>query len=519
MPVDKWGIPFFYPTALHAGNTGAGSGFFWEQNNDIFKDNDAGMVRLGKERDQCKVINSSTGEWEFPYLTDGDGLDMSGPTGHHSGGETHGCQGFTYMCDTNLMGSTPSFRFRKETYHVQYNDHPDGEFTSPFATGTSINNWKGYGWVAYNKKDGISPGKDSRICECWWNDNPVADITNWKMLKRVEDKGSGITNWGVPATCDGNAYQVGTWSNIQFRFKSSSSDFSLHPLKPEFEDGPNIHSIGGEDMSFSDSAARGYGYRADMPRDVEMKCLVKWDAGGRGKAHFKNISLREIDPTLSFDDNPDIPPPPEQPPDTTTIQGQFKFQWDINTLRTSTCAGVGDGGGAGSGGDDSGISGNAKFYSVYTEEGTDSDKQLSDTSTWDNRTRLVMSPSSSSSTLNGKLPIQLDIPLKREGLPDASPVIYAKIWSSSNSVKYTSPTTFNPRTLSTSFTKKVFDFSTNTHTLVVGDRIGIQYDGDDADEYVVASYLGTAYPNTKYYQYEAGTWELKSRRLVMDLWE
>jgi hypothetical protein len=83
------------------------------------------MVRLGKELDRVEVINSSTGEWEFPYLTDGDGLDLSGPTGHHSGGETHGCQGFTYMSDTNLMTNPPKFRFRKETYHVNYKDHPD----------------------------------------------------------------------------------------------------------------------------------------------------------------------------------------------------------------------------------------------------------------------------------------------------------------------------------------------------------------------------------------------------------
>ena len=198
MPFDKWGIPFIYPSALHAGNTGAGNGFFWQQNNDIFVDNRSGMVRLGKEHDQVEVIDLATGTWEFPYLTDGDGLSMSGPTGHHSGGETHGCQGFAYMCDSNFDDTPVSFRFRKETYHVQYNTDPlTGTWTSPFVTKPIVNTWKGAAWICYVKKDGRSPGKDSRICEMWWNDNPTADITNWIMLKRTEDKG---TNWGVSAS-------------------------------------------------------------------------------------------------------------------------------------------------------------------------------------------------------------------------------------------------------------------------------------------------------------------------------
>jgi len=526
MPFDKWGIPFFYPSKKTAGITGAGTGFFWEQDNNIFNDSKDGMVRLGKEYDQVKVINSSTGEWEFPYLTDGDGLDMSGPTGHHSGGETHGCQGFTYMSDTNLMGGTPSFRFRKETYHVNYKDHPSGEYTSSFATGPCINHWKGYGWVRYNKKDGRSPGKDSVICEAWWNDHPDVDIKDWHMLKRVEDKGAGVTNWGIAATCDGDAYQVGTWSNIQFRFKSSSSDFSLHPIIPEFEDGSNINSIGGENMSFADSENRGYGKRADMPRDIEMKCLVKWDAGGRGKAHFKNISLREIDPTLSFDDTPTTPPePPTGGGGTgggaagTTLQGSFKFQWDINTVRTqSQCAGTGVGGGGvveGGGAEP----GNTKFYSIYTDDGVDSDKELSNTSTWDNRTRIMMSAKNSSSILNGKKPIQVDIPLKKVGSPTSSKLVYVSIYSSGGSLIYTSPNTVNPTTLTTSYVLKKFDFSSNTHTLVVGDRIGVVYGGTDASNYVVASYGGTAFTNTAYYQYEGTNWQEKTRKLTMDIWE
>ena len=514
MPDDKWGIPFIYPTALHAGVTGEGTPFFWQQNNDIFVDNISGMVRLGKEHDDVVVINSSTGEWEFPYLPDGDGLSISGSTGHHTGGETHGCQGFAYMCDSDYSVSPPTFRFRKETYHVQYNTDPQtGTWTSPLATQPTSTVWKGLCWIRYNKKDGISPGKDSVVLEVWWNDNPTADIKNWKMLKRTEDKGAGISNWGIgTATCDGDPYQVGTWSNIQFRLKSSSSDFSIHPLIPEGEDDPVVHSIGGENMSFSDSANRGFGKRADMPRDIEFKCLFKWDAGGAGKCHFKNISLREIDPTLSFDDNPDTPPPGEGPADTQTISGKFKLLWDLNTSRVSACAGTGGGGGSG---------GSSIFYSVSTS----TDKELSNVAggVFDNRTRVAQRVSSSSSAISGKIIKQADVWLKKAGTPGASPVINFKIWNSSNAVVYTSTTSIDPSTLTTSLVKTTFDCSSNTHTCVTGDRIGVEYTGTSSSNYVVCSYNtteGTGSTNSTETQYEAGSWEINSsRNMSMDLWQ
>jgi hypothetical protein len=525
LPVDKWGIPMFYPTKKTAGITGTGSAFYWTQNNDITKDDDfdgTAMVRIGKEHDSpdYKVIDSTTGEWQFPFNFDaGDGLSLSGPTGHHTGGETHGCQGFTYMINVDLMSSPPLFRFRKETYHVQYDNHPEGKWTHPAAPDTIVGGgWFGYGWVAYNKKDGRGPGKDSRICEAWWNNDPVADITNWVMLKRVEDRGDGITNWGVPATCDGEAHQVGTWSNIQFRFKVDASDFSLHPLIPEPDSGPNIVSIGGENMSFADCESRGYGKRADMPRDIEMKCLFRFNDTS-GKCRFKNISLREIDPTLSFEDSggggTTTPPPEEQPPQPSTVIGSFQLQWDINTIRSSPCAGTGTGGGAPGG------TGNTTFYTVYTDNGTDSDKEFSDSSTFQHRKRVVMSPANSSSVFSGKIVKQIDIPLKKVGTPDSTVKIVAKIWNSSGSVVYKALTEIDPTTLSTSYTKKTFDFSTNTHPLVTGDRVGVQWNGTSSDnDYVVFSYKGTSTSNTRYFQFEEGdTWDEKSRSVTMDVWQ
>ena len=129
-----------------------------------------------------------------------------------------------------------------------------------------------------------------------------------------------------------------------------------------------------------------------------------------------------------------------------------------------------------------------------------------------------MSPANSSSIFTGPLPIQLDIPLMKVGTP-TTPDIHCKIWNSSGTVVYDSPTTIDPSTLTTSYTKQIFDFSTNTHALVVGDRIGVEFTGTSSSNYVIASYKGTSTANTKYYQYEGTTWQSKTRSLVMDVWE
>jgi hypothetical protein len=319
------------------------------------------------------------------------------------------------MCDADFEDSPPTFRFRKEMYHSKYSTHSSGDWTnSKVDNNISSSKWYGFGWVRYNKKDGRGPGKDSVICEAWWNNDPVNKLKDgWFMLRRIEDKGG----WGTDGdSCDGANDQVGTWSNIQFRFKSAASDFSLHPLKPEFEDGPVIHSIGGEDMDFEASERRGYGYREDMPRDIEMKCLFKWNGGGAGKCRFKNISLREIDPTKSFDDTPDSPDSGEQPGETQIIQGKFKLMWDHNTDRVSDCAGVGAGG----------FGGSAIFYNVTV---IDEDRHLCDHIDHLNRTKIGQKVASSTTPFAGKIVKQLDVYLKKQGSPTST--IAAKIWNPS----------------------------------------------------------------------------------------
>ena len=455
MATDKWGIPFFYPTG--------GRKFFWQQGKNALDDD--GMIRFGKELDDVEVINESTGEWEFPFVDDAEDIALSGGTGHHTGGEDHGCQGFAYMYEANWEDNPTQFRFRKEMYHSQYFQDPQfGRWTHPkFNFRIRGHGWVGLGWVRYNKKDGISKGKDSVIMEAWGNPDPDSNIKNWIMLKRREDKGG----WGKGGdSCGGDSDQVFTWSGIQFRIKSGSSDFSLHPRYPETNDSPVVHCIGKENNDFADNAARGYCYKQDVPRDIEMKFLCKKDNSGDGRVRFKNISLREIDPTKDFDDNPDDPEVPSQPGTTTRIKGNFRVEVDVNQAVNSQCA----------------VAGTSPFYDFLRED----EKTLSDSTAWENITRIAAVARNSSSILVGKIIKQLNVNLKKNGTPSDSPVISAKIWDSDNNVKFTSSTTFMPNSdLSGSYAEKSFDFSGNTYTLQSGDQIGIEWTGTSDTHYVV----------------------------------
>lgn len=465
MPFDKWGIPFFYATADDAGVSGEGNGFFWQQNNNIREDQDDGMVRLGKESDDVEVINSSTGEFEFPFASGADYFCMEVRQGHKSGGETHGCEGACYIFNVNITTTPATFYYQKQLYHggSKFIDPNSGTTGHPTVTEDVVGSgWKGMAAVIYNKENGRASGKHSAILETWWNEDPVADIKNWVKVKTTEDKGG----WGNDGdSCDGDDDQVITWSNVQFRFKSGTPDFSLHPLIPEFEDGPVIHSIGGADMSFSDSENRGYGKRADMPANVEMKCLFKFDSNN-GICRLKNLSLREIDPTKSFDETPTD----GGPVNTQTIQGSFKLQWDLNTSRASACA-IASGG-------------TIPFYTITG----DTDLAISNNTVFSNRIAAGESIVTSASPIVGHLLKSLVIPLKKAGTPGASPLVEARIYNSSGTSIYTSPTTFDPSAFTTSFVDKTFDFSTNTHVFVSGDFVGVRYAGTSSSNYVVARY-------------------------------
>lgn len=495
MPIDKWGIPFFYPSSTrnpffyqqsdnpkndkYLGgkddlNFGSGEEFsmhingptsFYVQRDPSFSDSIGGCNMSFADSEERGYTNNSNDLRDVEYkclikITGGDGdntASISGPTGHHT--SSNCCQGFSYMFNFSYTDSTPEFRFRKEMWHVSYHDHPSGNFTAPNIINFKISGhgYIGIGYCRYNKKNGRGTGKDSVILEGWINPNPTADIANWKLVKRIEDKGG----WGNDGDdCDGAKDQVGTWGGEHFRIKSNDSD-------------------------------------ADFT--------------------IKHLSLREIDPTLAFDDDPQTPPPPSGgggggPVTTSVIVGSFRFSQDINTIRSSACAGAGVGSGGG------GETGSGMFYEVTD---TSHSTELSNSSTFQNRTRGGEQCTNSSSPMRGNILNQFDVWLRKVGTPGASPTVRAKIWNSAGSVRYTSPTSLDPSTLTTSFTKKIFDFSANTTSINTGDVVGVEWTGTSDTDYVEFAYGDKTITNCTYVNYEGGAWEPKAttRDLSGAMWE
>ena len=202
------------------------------------------------------------------------------------------------------------------------------------------------------------------------------------------------------------------------------------------------------------------------------------------------------------------------PVDTTTITGIFKLQADINQTHVSGCQGTDD---TGSGG------GSTKIYEVT--DTSSNEKSMGDDPPAGNRTRMTIKVNSSSAPIKTQIPKQFDVPLKRSSTaPSASPVVSAKIWDSNDNVVYTSSTTFDPSTFTTSYVTKVFNFSSNTHALVQGDKIGVEYTGGDSSKYITIAYVTTDSGNvgttgTYVAQYESGSYDNQtSRRLTATIW-
>jgi hypothetical protein len=224
---------------------------------------------------------------------------------------------------------------------------------------------------------------------------------------------------------------------------------------------------------------------------------------------------------------PEDPGGSPDPGDLETFSGVLSFKRDINAMRTSTCAGtdlppVDPGAPPVDPPPPPGTGGTAKFYIVT---GTSNQKEISNESSSSNRTIIAEKINSSSSAMNGKLLKQADCLLKKEsGTTDVTPLISFKIWNAANSVVYTSPTTFTPASLTTSFVGKTFDCSTNTHTLVVGDYVGVEFTGTDPDQFIWTAYVtsdsGSTGSSGSYSIYKEGSSydDQTSRRCSFTLW-
>lgn len=408
-----------------------------------------------------------------------DGFSMSACTGRHTGSSC--CQGFAYMGSLDNINSNPTrYRFRKETVHVQYTDAPE---TIPSKTHPKMNfavaghGWIGWGFCRYNKptNGGTSPRDDSVILEIWFNPDPTNNVADWTMLQRIEDKkGKGWT--GSKGKCNGDNDQIGVWSGAHNRLKSNSTSGTIQFTSISFRE---INPFG----TFEEPPPPITCPPGQHPLP-DGSCVPDTPGGGDGGGGS------EV--------------PPTEP---TKVKGFFTLKRDINIYRTDACEGTGGSGGGGGG------AGHGVIYDAFP----DNDIQLSDTSAWSFRTRIASQLNKTASGYYNKILKQLSVPLKKVGSPAATPTITAVIWDKNNNVVYTSPTAIDPTTLPTSFNPsdptawEQFDFSTNTHVFVLGDRVGVRYFADSSTSdvnYVVGGYeVVTQELNATMIRYESSVWK------------
>ena len=129
----------------------------------------------------------------------------------------------------------------------------------------------------------------------------------------------------------------------------------------------------------------------------------------------------------------------------------------------------------------------------------------------------------SSSPCVGKILKQADVLLRKEsGTNDLTPLINFKIWDANNNVIFTSPTTFTPNELGTTFSGKTFLCDANTHVFKVGDKCGIEWTGTDPNEFIWTAYSTSSGTGTaaSHEQYKEGSSydDQSSRNMSMTLW-
>lgn len=235
-------------------------------------------------------------------------------------------------------------------------------------------------------------------------------------------------------------------------------------------------------------------------------CMFRWDTTTTD-LKFKNWSAREIDVSATPENNPTDPTDSRTTETSLTIANALHF--DVNALRQNPCAVGGGGGGGGSGS-------SAAFYK--NDINTSNPKQLSDSSTWQNRKRVVVKVEGSLSDCYLEIPKTCKFALAKVLSPNTNNV-NAKIWNSSGSVVYTSPTNIADSSLTTTLTMTQFDFSSNTHALAVGDYIGVEYLGTSSSNYVITCYVDDIGGNdTRMTQYEGTTWQTKNREMCCELY-
>ena len=488
MPLDIWGIPLLYPSKP--------GGFYYTQSDDV--QNDTAHF----EADSTEVPTSGGGS--FTFQTNGPtAFQLAKNSGIFNGNAIGGCNmDFTATESRGYAYKADDPRDIELKFIISFEEGGDN--------GLSISSTAGS-----HSSDGCCSG-NAYMFNVQYNVNPA----EFRFRKEM---------WHVDYTTDPVTGEANTHDDFDFKFMGHGNiglAFVRYNIKDGVSSGHDSVKLEGwgcpdpdadiqnwikiletEDKGgWGDSGSDCNGDDDQVSPWAAGKYRVKSNDDG-GKYIVKHLSLREIDPNGSFDQTPDDPPDPgDEPPEPTTIQGTWSTQWDVNQLRSSPCAGSGGGGGGG---------GSTKFYTKSVA----SDTELSNSSTFLNRTAVGCYGTSASSVLVGKIIKQIDIPLKKVGSP-TTPNITVTIYDASDNLVYTSPTTISPASLTTSYTTQTFDCSTNTVVMATNYAIEVDFDTTSDTDYVVTGYGSDSIANTRYYNWESGALSaFTTRDWACDMWQ
>lgn len=261
---------------------------------------------------------------------------------------------------------------------------------------------------------------------------------------------------------------------VYSRTKNSKEVRVLEAWLDDDGDGKNFTKVG------TVTDAGNWGTGGDVCRGDEDQILTwgsgwmqyRWDAdNGNTNLKFKNWSCREIDVDLNEDTTPTDPIDTRS--DTTNLVIPLVLNFDVNARRTSPCA--------------TGVSSDPFYFKAVTQD-TNQWRTLCDHANHSNRIRYGnYAPTTGSGLYNRKL-VAARLPLAKGGSPAASPPVWAKIWKGSGG-SILSNNSIDPTTLTTTMTYYNFDFTGNSYTTQVGDRVVLEYVGTDPNNNVRTCYL------------------------------
>jgi hypothetical protein len=476
MPLDKWGLKFIYPTKQ--------DGFTWFQKDDIKDDEHYESDEVGDSGGGQFTINFS-GPTSGVIYTDRSFENTNSIGGCNMNFEDTANRGYIYKSDdprdveiTWIMGD------------VDIGDHG---FSVSGPTGKHSGSGCCSGFAYMMNLETTTDPIDFRFRKEMWHVSYHTDPEtgtfnhskfNFKLQNRNTNTGFKYVRYNKKDGAD-SGHNVDDSVVLEMWGNPDPDDDPLNwVLIKRTEDKGGWGNDGDQCNGDDDQIGTWAGPKFRMK------------SNGNGSITFKHVSLREIDASKDFDSpptpdptTPPVPPVPNQPPTTTTIVGSFRLQRDINIASTSVCAATG-------------------LKTFYNRASTGDDDVENDALTSDQeRTRVGNRAINSNSVMIGKIIKQVDVYLRKQGSPGASPTVDCKIFDNGGTLKYTSTTHFDPSSFTTSYVFKAFDCTTNTYAMQTGDRVVIEYTGSSAVDFVeIPVFSSNPQTNEQLSVYGGGEW-------------